>query len=514
MFSLSTAPLELTQLKQHLVNPEAGACVTFEGWVRNRNDGRQVTRLEYEAYEPMAIKEGAKILDEARSRFGLLDVHCVHRVGNLAIGDMAVWVGVTASHRDDAYRASRFVIDEIKARVPIWKKEHYENGDSGWINCEQPTTSASANTHTAAPAFTEAEYYARQTRLPEIGREGQEKLRASRVLVIGAGGLGSPALSYLAAAGVGTIGICEGDTLEASNLHRQTLYHYATVGQSKAALAEKRLREQNPFISIRVHEAALTPENVLEMFDPYDLVLDCTDNFATKFLINDAAVLTGKPVVFASIYQYEGQLVFVRPDSGGPCLRCLWPEVPEAGCVGSCAEVGVLGAVPGIFGAMQAMEAIKYIVGLPSVLGPEMVLFDCLSYSAQRVRVPKQRACPVCGETPSIHGIVRDEYLPPADLDVDVSGMEPQRLAHYRIIDIREREEVEAQPLEGVEYEHIAMSTWDPEHLPITVDEPCLLSCASGMRSATLAGRLREMGFPNVYSVKDGWHAFHMRMVS
>ncbi len=509
MFSLSADPLEVASLKRPLARPEAGAYVEFEGWVRNRNDGRPVTRLEYEAYEPMARKEGDKILSEARSQFNLVDLRCAHRVGDLAIGDLAVWVGATAAHRDDAYRASRYVIDEIKARVPIWKKEHYEDGDSGWVNCEQ---SAPA-TQEAAPPFTEAEYYARQMRLPEIGGEGQAKLRASRVLVIGAGGLGSPALSYLAAAGVGTIGICEGDTLEASNLHRQTLYHFATVGQKKAILAEQRLREQNPFITIRVHEAGLTPENVIETFEAYDLILDCTDNFATKFLINDAAVLTGKPVVFASIYQYEGQLVFVRPDSGGACLRCLWPEIPEAGCVGSCAEVGVLGAVPGIFGAMQTMEAIKYIVGLPKLLGPEMVMFDCLSYSVQRVRVPKQRACPVCGESPRIRSIARSEYLPPEDINIEVEAMDPGRLARYRIIDIRELEEVEAQPLEGVEYEHIAMSRWDPDHLPITADEPCLLSCASGMRSAMLAERLREMGFPNVFSVKNGWHAFHMRMV-
>lgn len=511
MFSLSSTPLDIDFLKQELTRPEAGACVTFEGWVRNRNEGRAVTQLEYEAYAPMAVKEGERILEEARTRFGVLEIYCAHRVGLLAIGDLAVWVGVAAGHRDAAYSASRYIIDEIKARVPIWKKEFYEDGDSGWVNAERAASGDGMGPEEPAPPFTESEYYARQIRLPDVGAAGQKKLRDSRVLIIGAGGLGSPALSYLAAAGVGTIGICEGDTLEASNLHRQTLYHYAAVGQKKAELAAKRLREQNPFIDIRIHGEGLTPENAMAIFGEYDLILDCTDNFAAKFLINDAAVLRGKPALFASIYQYEGQLLFVRPDAEGPCLRCLWPEVPEAGCVGSCAEAGVLGAVPGVFGAMQAVEAIKHLVGLPHVLGQELVIFDCLTYTSQRVRTPKQRQCPVCGDSPRIRSIVRDEYLPPDDLEIDVSGMDSQHLAKYRVIDIRELEEVAAQPLEGVEFEHIAMSTWDPERLPIAADEPCLLSCASGMRSARLAERLREMGYSNVYSAKDGWHAFHMR---
>ncbi|MCL4695375.1 MAG: HesA/MoeB/ThiF family protein, partial [Candidatus Hydrogenedentes bacterium] len=286
-------------------------------------------------------------------------------------------------------------------------------------------------------------------------------------------------------------------------------YHYADVGESKAALAEKRLREQNPFIDIQLHTEGLTPENVVETLAPYDLVLDCTDNFATKFLLNDAAVLTGKPIIFASIYQYDGQLLFVRPGSGGPCLRCLWPEVPEAGCVGSCAEVGVLGAVPGIFGAMQAVEAMKYILGMPDQLGNEMVIFNCLTYSSQRVKMPRHPACPVCGSAPRILSIVRDEYLPPEDITVDVSGMDEDRLRAYRIIDIREAEEVAAQPLEGVDHDRIAMSAWDTENPPIRGDEPCLLCCSRGMRSLTLAEKLRKLGYRRVYSVQNGWEAFH-----
>ncbi len=509
MFSLGNAPLDSEALTRELVDPRAGACVTFEGWVRNHHEGRAVTRLEYEAYNTVAAAEGERILAEARERFALVDARCVHRVGSLDIGDLAVWVGASAAHRDAAFRACRYIIDEIKSRVPIWKKEHYAEGDSGWVNCEHTEGGNGSHRPQPKPSFTEADYYARQTRLPEVGAEGQVKLRASKVLIVGSGGLGSPALSYLAAAGVGTLGICEGDRLEASNLHRQTLYHYADVGESKAALAEKRLREQNPFIDIRLHTNGLTPENVVETLAPYDLVLDCTDNFATKFLLNDAGILTGKPIIFASIYRYDGQLLFVRPGSGGPCMRCLWPEVPEAGCVGSCAEVGVLGAVPGIFGAMQAVEAMKYILGMTGQLGNEMVIFNCLTYSSQRVKMPRHPACPVCGSAPRIQAIVRDEYLPPEDFTVDVSEMDEDRLRAYRIIDIREAEEIAAQPLEGVDHEHLAMSVWDTENLPIAVDESCLLCCARGMRSLTLAEKLRKLGYARVYSVRNGWEAFH-----
>lgn len=362
-----------------------------------------------------------------------------------------------------------------------------------------------------ATPFSEADYYARQMRLPEIGETGQARLRKGRVLIVGAGGLGSPALSYLAAAGIGTIGICEADHLEISNLHRQTLYGYATAGQPKALLAKQRIEEQNPFISMRLHEDGLQPENAVSLFEAYDLVLDCTDNFPTKFLINDAAVLTGTPAVFASIYQYEGQLMVLNPPSGGPCMRCLWPDMPEPGCVGSCADAGVLGVVPGILGAMQAMEAIKHFTGLQPPLGDALVILDCLSYATHRVKIPRHPACPVCGQSPRITKIVRDEYLPPADINVDVRSLSSEELARYRIIDIREREEVEAQPLEGVAYEHIAMSSWNLEAPPVAKDDVCLLSCARGMRSLQLAEKLRNLGYSTVYSAEHGWEAFYRR---
>ena len=363
----------------------------------------------------------------------------------------------------------------------------------------------------ATPRFTETEYYDRQVRLAELGPGGQDKLRAGKVLVVGAGGLGSPALSYLAAAGVGALGICEPDRLEASNLHRQTLYDYTEVGWSKARLAAKRLRQQNPFVTIHAHEEGLLPENALDLFAQYDLVLDCTDNFPTKFLINDAAVLSGTPAIFASIYQYEGQLYCVNRPAGGPCLRCLWPEMPEPGCVGSCAEVGVLGTVPGILGTMQAMEALKHLLGLPAPIHDSMVLVDCLNFLTQRVRLPRHENCPVCGTAPRITEIRRETYYPPEEVCVDITQWTEERLGQYRIIDIRELEETQARPLALPGYEHLPMSLWDLKHPPLEVGDAVLLCCSRGMRSQVLANRLRKLGYLKVLSVNSGWEAFQKR---
>ncbi|HZH97503.1 MAG TPA: ThiF family adenylyltransferase, partial [Fimbriimonadaceae bacterium] len=348
MFRISRDPITVEGVGEHSA---AGAFVTFDGRVRDHNEGQAVLRLEYEAYDELAVSEGERILEEARQRFDVLGIECVHRVGLLEIGDVAVRVGVAAAHRGEAFRACEFVIDEVKRRVPIWKKEYYASGASDWINCHSGEAAMEA----------EAAYYARQVRLPDLGQEGQSKLKAARVLVVGAGGLGSSALLYLAASGVGKIGISEDDVLSPSNLHRQVLYNWADVGKPKAALAARRLLALNPFVTAEVH-ARITTDNALAIFQDYDLVLDCTDNFRSKFLLSDAAVAARKPLVQASIYQYEGQLHVYDPKVNSPCLRCTWPEIPAEDCVGSCAEVGVMGVLPGVFGALQASEAIKLIL--------------------------------------------------------------------------------------------------------------------------------------------------------
>ena len=211
--------------------------------------------------------------------------------------------------------------------------------------------------------------YSRQMALKEVGPQGQGKLRASRVLVVGCGGLGVPVISYLAGAGVGRLGLVDGDRLEASNLHRQTMYALADVGKLKAELATARVRALNPDVDVRTHPVRLDATTAPEMIGQYDLVIDCTDNFSTKFLLNDVCVQKRVPVIFSSVYQYEGQIQVVRPDKDGACLRCVWPEATRDGIVGNCAEAGVLGPVPGTFGSLQAFEALKLLLDLPGQLG-------------------------------------------------------------------------------------------------------------------------------------------------
>jgi len=392
VFKLSESSISAETLKQSLSNAAAGALATFEGWVRNHNDGKQVKQLEYQAYEPLAQKEAEKILQEARSQFDILDVHCLHRVGSLQIGDLAVWVGAIAAHRRDAFLACQYVIDQIKFRVPIWKKEHYLDGTTQWVNC-------AAHTHEHQANSSEAEFYSRQIQLPGISVSGQQALKKSRVLVVGAGGLGSSALLYLGGAGVGTLGICEADKLEASNLHRQVLYSHADIGQPKISLAAARIRKLNPYIEVVEHPCRLDAENAAGIVSAYDLVLDCTDNFKTKFLLNDICVQLKLPLVQASVYQYEGQIHLYRP--GTPCLRCLWSETPDQNCFGSCADAGVLGAVPGMLGTMQAVEAIKLILKLPTVLDKHLLLFNLQTYATTLIKRTPRNDCLTCQPTPA-----------------------------------------------------------------------------------------------------------------
>lgn len=475
MFRIQTDPLPQTLLKGH---PASGATATFVGTVRDLNEGRDVERLEYEAYEPLASNEGAKILAEAMDRFGLLEVACVHRVGMLEIGDDAIRAEAQARHRHEAFLACEYIVDEVKCRVPIWKKEHYVDGASDWINASSVADAASQ----------EHDFYRRQMRLPAFGEEGQARLRAARVLVVGAGGLGCPALVYLAAAGVGQVAIVDSDRIEASNLHRQPLFSYVDRGRPKAEVAAERLRAQNPFIQVRSKVERLTSTNIVEVFNEADLVLDCTDNFATKFLLSDAAIRFGKPVIQASLYQFEGQMFVIEPN--GPCLRCLWPETPAADCVGSCAEVGVLGSVAGVLGAMQAHEALRRILGHPEALQGQLLTYDLTTFETNRLQVRKNPSCPACGTNATIQFEETYEVEPTADLRL------------YTLIDIREPEETASQPCPGAQL--LPLSTFKNEDLP---EGEILLVCQLGIRSLELTTKLRKQGIARVHSLRGGVEA-------
>lgn len=483
-FEFSATPIEGSALAAPLANPGAGGFAAFEGRVRDRNEGREVLALDYEAFEALALAEGARIVQDALDRHGATAARCVHRLGHLSVGDVAVWVGVSAPHRAEAFAACRAIIDAVKHGLPIWKKEHYADGDSGWVNCQHAVHAQHFD-------------YSRQLALPEVGHEGQSRLEQARVLVIGAGGLGCAVLASLAGAGVGSLTIVDHDRVDASNLHRQPLYRIADVGRLKAEAAAERLAAYNPEIRVtalpRRFDAAVAGELVTDV----DVVVDCTDNFASKFLVNDAAMHARVPAVLASVYQYEGQLQVVRADRGGSCLRCQWPEPTRDGLVGNCVESGVLGPVPALLGQMQAMEVLKLLLGLPGQLEDELLLVDLLSQGVRRLAAPRNPGC--AGRCVRIGTGLQ------ADGDVDVTlPLTAAAAAGYRIVDIREPMECEFEPMPVTGHESVPLGRLLDGALEVDGDRPCLLVCAHGVRSRAAAEFLRARGHANVWSLRGG----------
>jgi adenylyltransferase/sulfurtransferase len=520
LFRFSTDPLDTPTLQRGLRDDACGGFAAFEGWVRDHNEGHAVTRLEYEAFAELAEKEGARIVADAIERFGLARAACVHRIGSLAIGDVAVWVGASAAHRDEAFRACRFIIDEVKHRLPIWKKEHYVNGDSGWVNCErcaQPAHDHSAghhahhhpadhahdhaHDHPHSHAPSPAPDYSRQIALREVGAAGQSRLRAASVLVIGAGGLGVPVMQYLAGAGIGRVGIVDSDRLEPSNLHRQTWYALADCGREKAALAAARIRALNPEVRVEAHTLRLDGENSARIAAGYDLILDCTDNFTTKFLLNDLALRTGKPVLFASVYQYEGQLQWVRGDQHSACLRCVWPEATRDGLVGNCSEAGVLGPVPGVFGSLQALETLKYLLGLPGLGPDEVLLLDLVTLSTHRIRARRAPGC-------RAHAAALEPRAAPAvgadPLEVEFPTLAEAQRAGFTLVDVRDARELALDPLPGVPALHLPMTKLLASAANLDLGTRYLMVCATGKRSAAAADLLRSQGFRECRSLRGG----------
>ena len=507
-FHLSSEPVDTARLRDGLKHPGSGGFCAFEGWVRDSNEGRDVDGLEYEAYAELAEAEGERILAEAMARYGVTDAGCVHRTGDLKVGDLAVWVGVSAAHRDEAFRACRYIIDEIKHRLPIWKKEHYLSGDTQWVACthvyrahEHEAEHAHVHHHHHEPrAFTPD--YSRQQCLREVGDAGQARLAAARVLVIGAGGLGCPAISYLAGAGIGTLGIVDGDRLEASNLHRQTLYDARDIGELKAGLAARRVAALNPSVAVQAWTEPLHAGNAVEVFRQFDVVLECTDDMRSRYLSSDAAVLSGTPLVLASVYQYEGQLQVISARPGEPCLRCVWPDEPAPDAVGSCVQSGVLGPVPGVFGTLQAMEALKLLLDLPRPRDAALTLFNLLDLSLTRLPIDARQGCAVHGGCAAVARQAMARGADESDIDLAFDSLDDAIAAGYRLVDVREREEVERDPL-GVASMHVPSAQVVLRRSELS-DTPVLLVCASGRRSAHAARLLRAEGLRHVHSLSGG----------
>ncbi len=358
----------------------------------------------------------------------------------------------------------------------------------------------------------EMQRYARHLILPEVGLEGQRKLKASRVLIVGVGGLGSPAALYLAAAGVGTLGLVDFDLVEHSNLQRQILHHTESVGKPKLESAASRVRGVNPGVELMLHETHLTSANALEILAPYDVVLDGSDNFPTRYLVNDACALLGKPDVYGSIFRFDGQ-ASVFWAARGPCYRCLYREPPPPELVPSCAEGGVLGVLPGIIGTLQALEALKLLLGTGETLVGRLLLFDALKLHFRELVLERDPECPLCGSRPTIHGLVDYEAFcgvgGAARRDTEGLEVSPRALASelrsggkLQLVDVREPFEWEICHIDGSVLVPLADL---PARLgELTPGAPVVAVCHTGRRSLDAARFLRSRGFPDARSLAGG----------
>ncbi len=374
-----------------------------------------------------------------------------------------------------------------------------------------------------APKLSPEEFirYSRHLSLPEVGVEGQKKIKGAKVLVVGAGGLGSPVSLYLAAAGVGTIGMVDFDVVDESNLQRQVLFGVDQQGKSKLLSAKERLENLNPYTNYILHEVALSSENALDIVKNYDLVVDGTDNFPTRYLVNDACVLLGKPNVYGSIYRFDGQVsVFNYED--GPCYRCLYPTPPPPGLVPSCAEGGVLGVLPGIIGTMQANEALKLILGIGDLMVGRFMLFDALSMEFSELKVNKNEDCVVCGASPTVTELIDykqfcgieavTEKIAYREMDVTELETVLQNGSAPTIIDVREDFELEISKLQGAM--HIPMNEVPKRLEELNTDLDYVVMCRTGVRSAQICEFLSNQNFKSVANLTGGINEWAKRVDS
>lgn len=358
--------------------------------------------------------------------------------------------------------------------------------------------------------------YSRHLIIPEVGMAGQERLKAARVLVVGTGGLGSPVALYLAAAGVGTIGLVDYDTVDASNLHRQIIHGESDIGRRKVDSAREAIAEVNPHVAVQLHDTALTSDNALEIISDYDLVVDGTDNFPTRYLVNDACVLLGKPNVYGSIFRFEGQVAVFYAQQG-PCYRCIFPEPPPPGMVPNCAEGGVLGVLCGTIGSAQGTEAVKLICGIGEPLVGRLTLYDALEMRWTTVKVNKDPSCPVCGEAPTVRELMdyeefcgvpahdREEVI---DALVDLECLPSEyveRKDEVVLLDVREPHEYEISRIPGALL--IPKGQLPNKLAELDPNREYVVHCKSGARSLEATQLLRGAGF-KARSMRGGINAY------
>jgi adenylyltransferase/sulfurtransferase len=384
-----------------------------------------------------------------------------------------------------------------------------------------PSVAGGAPTATAAPptelSQDEIKRYSRHLIMPEVGMDGQRKLKAGSVLCIGAGGLGSPAAMYLAAAGIGRIGIVDFDVVDFSNLQRQLLHGTPDVGRTKLASAKDRLHGLNPHVQIDTYETSLSSENALTLFEPYDVILDGTDNFPTRYLVNDACVLTGKPNAYGSIFRFEGQ-ASVFATKGGPCYRCLYPEPPPPGLVPSCAEGGVLGVLPGIIGVIQATESIKVILGIGEPLIGRFLIYDALKMKFRELKLRRDPECPVCGDHPTVTKLIDYEQFcgirPEPQVEATGAAMNEWEITPVElkqrmekgddlfVLDVREPNEYQINRIAGSTL--IPLGELPRRYQELPKDREIITQCKMGGRSQKALEFLRTVGFTKVKNLKGG----------
>ena len=357
--------------------------------------------------------------------------------------------------------------------------------------------------------------YSRHLILPEVGMAGQKKIRSTSVLCIGAGGLGSPIAMYLAAAGIGKMGILDFDSVDFSNLQRQIIHGTEDVGRPKTDSAKETIASINPNVEVVIHKTRISSENALEIIGQYDVVVDGTDNFPTRYLTNDACVLLKKPNVYGSIFRFEGQASVFAPHLGGPCYRCLYPEPPPPGMVPSCAEGGVLGVLPGIIGTIQATEILKLAMGKGTSLTGRLLLFNALDMKFRELKLRRDPKCPICGDNPTIKELIdyeqfcgiQPEPTVPASNPDEVSVQEMKkaledRSQNIKVIDVREPDEQQIARVDGVPL--YPLSTLPQRFTELDPNQQIYIHCKSGIRSMKALNFLREQGFKYVKSVRGG----------
>ncbi len=450
-------------------------------------DGQEAVKLE-----PGTV---AEVLDHLTSVYPKLRGHLFHENRQLRS-----FVNVYLNERD----------------IRQLDRENTSAADGDEISIVPSIAGGAAPVETDLPELSHEEVlrYSRHLILPEVGLRGQRRLKAARVALIGAGGLGSPASLYLAAAGVGTLGLVDFDVVDATNLQRQIVHGTGTVGRSKLDSAEARLKDLNPHVHVETFDTRLTSENALEILGDFDVVLDGTDNFPTRYLVNDACVILGKPNAYGSIFRFEGQASVFHAEVG-PCYRCLFREPPPAGLVPSCAEGGVLGVLPGIIGSIQALETIKLILGRGRTLIGRLILFDAMQFTMRELALHKDPACPVCGDNPTVTELIDYEAFcgvgaTPAYEGPEVTASELARELEGNsdlvIIDVREQLEWEICRIEGSFLIPLGQL---PDRLnELDGHKELVTHCHTGVRSMQALEILRAAGFSKVRSLAGGIDAW------